>query len=302
MNTIDINKLQATLLSYEQINGAKRLKIFDIFDVKATPSDFAILLGAYIMDNYRTYDNYRLEHRFGYYWTKTSDEYDNAIIVRPDGSSIGEDLDWRDFGTRPVLSYSLIANESKIIKNLEDKVLEIEYGEYPKKAATLEVQTILNSLYNSGRLLKTGRYYTTDSRKYNKYNDDFQAIKHIEYEYNNKKYIRVKANSCFDGYKFTLSNEQKYCDGDYVWVEVMPIRWLVDKENNIAVSKNLLFSGIQFDNKKRYKGNFEDTIMYMFLNRYFIKEIMQCYNIKDENREQVEELFSQKIYSRVKKP
>ena len=119
MNTIDINKLQATLLSYEQINGNKRLNIFDIFYVKATPSDFAILLGAYIMDNYRTYDNYRLEHRFGYYWTKTSDEYDNAIIVRPDGSSIGEDLDWRDFGTRPVLSYSLIANESKIIKNLE---------------------------------------------------------------------------------------------------------------------------------------------------------------------------------------
>ena len=67
-----------------------------------------ICFGLY--DNNKLIDTYKIESKL----SKTSDEYDNAIIVRPDGSSIGEDLDWRDFGTRPVLSYSLIANESKI--------------------------------------------------------------------------------------------------------------------------------------------------------------------------------------------
>lgn len=281
MNNINSENIIATFLFLTQIYGEKRLKMFDKLEAMSTPSDFAVLLGAYITANYWDYNKGPLEEKYGYYWTKTNDNYRNVIVIRPDGSSIGEDLDWRNFGVRPVLPYSKIANEAKAIENLGDGVLVVGFGDYPQKAVSLELQTELELLYSSGNLLTTGKHYTTDSRKYNEYNANFQILEHIEYEHNGKKYVRVKANSCFDSYNFTLSNGQRYHDGDYVWVEVMPIKWIVDKDNDIAVSKDLLFSGIQFDEKKEYKGDFEDTTMYWFLNTYFIKEIIKTLNKKE---------------------
>ena len=38
-----------------------------------------------------------------------------------------------------------------------------------------------------------------------------------EYEYNGKRYVRVEANSCYNGNNFTLSNGEEYKDGDNVW-------------------------------------------------------------------------------------
>ncbi len=70
-----------------------------------------------------------------------------------------------------------------------------------------------------------------------------------------------------------LSNGEMYKDDNYVWVEVSKVKWLVDEENDIALSKNILVAGIQFDNAKDYEGNFENSNMYKYLNTYFIKDI-----------------------------
>ena len=45
------------------------------------------------------------------------------------------------------------------------------------------------------------------------------------------------------------------------------------EETDIALSKDILVSGIQFDNEEEYTGDFENTNMYKFLNTYFIKDI-----------------------------
>lgn len=152
---------------------------------------------------------------------------------------------------------------------------EVEYGEYPQYAADSRMQNILESEYNTG-MNKTGRSYTFDSVKYDDYDTGFKAITYEEYEYQGKRYIRIRANSNFDGRKFKLSNGVEYRDGDYVWVEVSPVKWLIDDRTGILISKRGLVSGIRFlDRKSNYKGDFSRTEMKEYLDRYMLRDLTQ---------------------------
>ncbi|MEI3507525.1 MAG: hypothetical protein V8R01_00005 [Bacilli bacterium] len=116
-----------------------------------------------------------------------------------------------------------------------------------------------------GQLNLTGKSYTTDFRKYNEYSKPFSPQEHLEYEYNGRKYVKVKANSYFDGGLFQLSTGDKYRDGDDVWVAVEPIKWLVDEKADIALSKNIIFAGVQFNRMSNYTGNFDKTDIKAFI-------------------------------------
>ncbi len=254
---------EITLLSDEQIFGYNKLDIFNKILRKANITDFAVLLGGY----YNPFD------RTGCYWTK-SNKYN---VVNSDGNIMYNYTCFRTNGTHPALSYSKIKDDISNEKINRNGIKEIEYGEYPQYAANKELQEELEELYKNNELNETGKKYTTDSRGYYEYSKDFLPQEYIEYEYDIKKYVRVKANSyyarCSSTWKFTLSNNEKYEDDDYVWVEVSKIKWLVDEENDIVLSKNILVAGIQFDNKEKYNDAFENSNIYNFLNTYFIKDI-----------------------------
>lgn len=177
----------------------------------------------------------------------------------------------------------------------ENGVLIGEYGEYPQQAVSKQLQKELEKLYKRKKLNQTGRHFTTDSRKYNEYDKGFEKLEHIEYEYKGKKYVRVKANTFYDGAKVTLSNGEECQDGDYIWIEVQPIKWIIDEKKNIAFTKKLLFSGIQYDKKEDYKETFDDTNIDHFLNECFIKEISSSLmitedlSVTEEEQEQINE-------------
>ena len=253
---------EVTLLNYEQTFGDNKLNILKKISRSASITDFSILLGGF-------YNQFQSK-KIGYYWIKSNNK---CNIVEVSGFKWYESSNNRDNGIRPVLSYSKIKNyiTNEIIS--EDGIKEVEYGEYPQYAVNKELQDKLEELYQNGKLTETNKTYTTDSRKYNEYDKDFLPQEHIEYEFDDKKYVRVKANLFYIGELFKLSNGEKYKNDDYIWVEVSKVKWLVDEENGIALSKYILVAGIQFDNKKEYNGNFENTNMYKFLNTYFIKDI-----------------------------
>ena len=263
--------VELTIPSLDQINN---LEVFKKYGEEASITDFSILLGGYVNNSYYTKEGNTLEDRTGFYWTRIDDGDNYDYVVFWYNYDFYRRVDSRYGGARPVLPYSSISNISQNITKIEDGILEVEYGEYPQKAVSKDLQQKLEVLYKNNNLNKTGKTYTTDSRKYDEYDKAFQTQIHIEYEYNGKKYIRVKANSCFGGSEFDLSNGEKYRDGYYVWVEVSPIKWIVDEKEDIAVTKNLIFSGIQFNREKNYKGNFKSTDMYKFLNEIFIKDII----------------------------
>lgn len=266
------------------LTGTERIKTrdYEILSKRsglATATDFAILLGALvdevdfdkpISDDDKLWKRYlhdikSIENRTVPYWTRKSPSCERSYNMKETD---------RFCGIRPVTQYSEIKKNCKNERITEDGITVVEWGVYPQQAASKEMQETLENLFNEGNLKETGKIYTTDSRIYHEYNKDFKAREHIEYEYSGKKYIRVKADTVFCGLGSTLSNGKKYKDIDYVWVEVQPIVWAIDKEKNIAITEKLIVSGIQYNNYNEEIEEFDKTNLYNFMNNYLVNDII----------------------------
>ena len=70
-----------------------------------------------------------------------------------------------------------------------------------------------------------------------------------------KKISKLKATLYEKNNSFKLSDGRTIQDGTPYWVEVEPIKWMIDERTNIALSKKLIFSGVQFNRKSNYNGN-----------------------------------------------
>ena len=268
-----------TFLTIEQFYSLENDGIFDGYGEKARITDFASLLGCY-----------RHKDGIGEWWTKTpyhdievyygDDEYDDDFndellcVINEDGKENFK-FQWERFaGGRPAFSISSVfSKESK--KKLEDSgVKEFGYGEYPQTIVDEEYSKELERLYSSNSLIITGRNYTTDSAEAMDGVSKFKAKMHIEYEYNGRQYIRfVYDDSSVDG--FNLSDGRKLERGKIYWVAVEPIVWLLDLKADIALSKKLIFSGVQFESSSNNeKIDFERSTIKKFMDKCLSKEIV----------------------------
>lgn len=267
-----------TFLTEEQYFGSDKLDILEKRGTKAAITDFSILLGAYVSDYYIDNDS-SLEGRTGWYWTKSDDGDNDARVVDDDGDGNCLTVNERNGGARPALPFSSISSiptNGESGKRARDGILEVEYGYYPQKAASKDMQERLERAYRSGSISRTRNSYTTDSRKYDDYDEKFLAKQHEEYEYNGKRYVRVEANSDFGGDRFTLSNGEQYRDGDNVWVEVLPVKWLVDEREKVMLTDKLIFSGVQFNHTRDYHTkDFDKTDIKTFMDRYLSRDLEQ---------------------------
>ena len=294
---------ELTLLSEGQIWGNSRefqLEVIQKYGTQAAITDLCILTGCYLNTYRYKYiaEDTSLAGRTSWFWTRTNDNIYNCndvVMVSWQGNRHEDQGNERNNAIRPVFcsSHEIFSQiSSKRVKGYNGTE-EVEYGEYPQNAADSRMQNILESEYNRG-MNKTGRSYTFDSVKYDDYDTGFKPVTYEEYEYQGKKYIRIKANSDFDGRKLKLSNGVEYRDGDYVWVEVSPVKWLIDDKTKTLISKKGLVSGIRFldrflDRVAPYKGDFNKTEMYMFLNKYMVKDLFQnssLMQIQDITKEQ----------------
>ena len=230
-------------------------------------------------------------------------------VVDDCGNSGWRDVANRTFGIRPALPFSSIGsiptNGRRAGKRAGDGILEVEYGYYPQKAVSKDMQLKLEQAFKSGRLSRTGKGYTTDSKKYDDYDEKFEPKRHEEYQYNGKRYVRVEANSDFGGNEFQLSNGEKYRDGDNVWVEVSPVKWLVDEKARIMLTEKLIFAGVQFNATNDYHTRECDkTDIKIFMDKYLSKELEQSRGTinlgeQQEETEEIEDIGTRK--SRLQK-
>ena len=268
-----------TFLTQEQCFERDKLDILEKRGTKAAITDFSILLGGYVDDDYHVDGDSSLEGRTGYYWTKSDDGDNDARVVHRNGNSHYISVRTRYCGARPALPFSSISNiptNGESGKRARDGILEVEYGYYPQKAVSRDMQERLERAYRSGSISKTRNSYTTDSVAYDEYDTSFQPQTHQEYEYNGKRYVRVEANSYYDGNEFTLSNGEQYRDGDNVWVEVQPVKWLVDEKSKMMITEKLIFSGVQFNKTRDYHTrDFDRTDIKTFMDRYLSRDLVQ---------------------------
>ncbi len=290
-------ELKLDLLTIEQI---KSLEIFEKTGRKAVITDFSVALGGNIINFCYNDEILILNDKTGCWWSK-SPLYAHSCDVSIRGDIGHSNLNVRDIGLCPTLPYSVIL---PTISNtlIECGILEVEFGEYPQWACSNDLSKLLEKLYEDDKLNKTGKVYTTDSRHYDEYDKGFESQEHIEYEYNGKKYVRVKINSCFYGKKFILSNGEKYKDGDFVWISVSPIKWLVDEKNDIAITKNIIVAGIQFNKENNYTGdNFDEMNIKVFMDKYLSKEIIPgIINYKINNEIKEEKTLEQQRQEKLK--
>ena len=277
-----------TFLTQEQYFGSDKLEILEKRGTKAAITDFSILLGAYVSDYKHIENDNSLEGRTGYYWTKSDDGDNDARVVDGTGSTDYRRVYNRSGGARPALPFSSISSiptNGERGKRARDGILEVEYGYYPQKAVSKDMQERLERAYRSGSISRTRNSYTTDSRKYDAYNKKFLAKQHKEYEYNGKRYVRVEANSYYDGGDFTLSNGEQYRDGDDVWVEVLPVKWLVDEKSRMMITEKLIFAGVQFNKERNYHTrDFDRTDIKTFMDRYLSRDLIQSRGIAEQTR------------------
>ena len=273
---------ELTLLSEEQVwgvNGGRQLDVLEKYGTKSAITDLVVLTGGFCEDSctYMTPDDSSLKGRTGWCYIRSSDGNGDVRSVNKDGSRYYEYRYQRNGAIRPALLSSYLFSQISPNRVMGyNGTEEVEYGEYPQFAPDDRTQRQLESDYQSRRLRQTGRNYTFDSTPYNKPSQGFQAVTYEEYEYNGKKYIRVKANSDYCGRYFKLSNGKKYRDGDYVWVEVSPVKWLIDDRTQTLVSKRGILAGIRFHTDSRsYNGDFSTTDMKEYLDKYMMRDLFQ---------------------------
>lgn len=276
-----------TFLTDEQIFGDDQLDIIKKYGTKCAITDFSILLGGYVSDYYTSEGNSRKD-RTGWWWTKSSDGDNGARVVHEDGDGHWDVVNGRNGGARPALPYSLISRVYSNGVRGRNGILEVEYGEYPQTIVSEDFARTLERAYSNRTINQTGKSYTTDSVSYQDTDTPFQARTHIEYEYNGRKYIRFIGDSNCSGE--ILSDGRTIQNGDVYWVEVEPIKWMIDERTNIALSKKLIFSGVQFNRERNYKGNFDRTDIKEFMDRHFSKDITPSFSreITPEEKKQIE--------------
>ena len=282
------NKLDFTFLTEEQIFGNDQLDILKKYGTKCAITDFSILLGGYVLGDYYTSEGNSIKDRTGFWWTKIP--FDNAVcVVGSFGDRSWDDVDSRYGGARPALPYSSISSIASNKVRGRNGILEVEYGEYPQTIVLEDFARTLERAYLNRTINQTGKSYTTDSVKYEDTHIPLQPRTHIEYEYNGRKYIRFVGDSNCSGR--VLSDDRTVQNGVVYWVEVEPIKWMIDEKTNIALSKKIIFSGVQFNRESNYKGDFSTTDIKKFIDEYFSKDIIPSMlkELTEEEKKELEE-------------
>ena len=286
---MNFNNNEFTLLSDEQTFGSQQIDVIKKMGRKCAISDFAILLGAYVSSDYHVDGDNSMRGRTGWWYLSSSDGYGNVRGVNEESNRTYTHAGKRSGAVRPALPFSNISDISMNGVKGRHGFLEVEYGEYPQYAVYTNLGRILDDSFQAGVLRRTGKTYTTDSRRWDANSERFSPVQHEEFEYNGKRYVRVKSNDTHENFK--LSNGVTVHPGMYVWLEVSPIKWIVDDRAKMLVSKTLLASGIRFCNDRQYNGDFKNTEMYQYLNTSFARDMVPSVvkEMTPEEKKQYEE-------------
>lgn len=230
--------------------------------------------------------------------TRTNNEIGKIKYIDSDGKEVtvgGRACKSRNFTIVPVIMPSqelwdkLIKNKITINsynyelhQSFEEDI--VYFGEYPQTIPNAVTRKALTEDFNNNVLNETGRIYIFDETDSNSIHKPFKPVIYHEYEKNGKKYIRLKAKLC-NLYNYYTKKNICIKSGDYVWVEVKPVEWVIDYKNYSLVSRRGLLSGIRYN--KRYiepysEQSFIDTELYKYQNTYMLNNLFQDISLKEE--------------------
>lgn len=260
---------ELTFLSYEDCIGDTKLEILQQNGLSAGITDFCILTGGCKENKYDSSEEWKSD-----YWLSSVDEIGDPLYNNHKGRTCHIFYPSRAASCRPVLNYIPSEINSEDLYVNENNALETKYLEYAQGVVPKNFARILEQLHNHDELMKTERIYTVDGEpNFENYTSDFIPRDYSEFMFNNKKYIRIRAH-IYKG-ENTLSDGTLVKTNDIVWVEVSPLKWLVDLKSNKLIAKDSFVAGIKLDKTKvKYETDFKNTEMYYYLNNYMLPQLM----------------------------
>lgn len=117
----------------------------------------------------------------------------------------------------------------------------LQLGERPKTKVNEKLSTILESLYNRGKLKEgitaTGRWYTDNGQKTTR--KDFAGIHSAEFEYEGDRYVREISNPDEDSITEVFSDGTQIGKrGEVKWLKVEPVSWIIRNWDEMQISIN----------------------------------------------------------------
>lgn len=198
-------------------------------------------------------------------------------------------------GIRPVLEYSdVLANNPDLRPiRIDSNLSEVSYGKILQSAVDSELQVKLTNVKALKELILTGEQkehlkdflqldeititddvYIRNTKNYS----SFFAQTIPVYEYQGRRFAKVKANTCFSNDEnFTLSNGVSYKNGDDIWIEEEPVKWIINEKNDTMISKKIIQAGVRYDRENYFfeEPNFFRTELNYYLNNYLSKELFR---------------------------
>lgn len=126
------------------------------------------------------------------------------------------------------------------------------YGNYPQFIVNSRLQKKLEDEFKKNKLIITGKEYT-----YNKSLNDYKIDNLTEYEDRGRKYVRVLVNN-----DVILSDNKVHNKGEYVWIEVSPVKWVpyIANDKRMFISEYDLIGSIKYDEINNYLGSLENDM------------------------------------------
>ena len=160
----------------------------------------------------------------------SASHYRVPAIYTEDGSIITLEPSSSNIGIRAVTEYENIKDICNNVNIIDDRFIEVEYGEYPQELVEYENQTQLDYDLLNGKLMDTGKTYVANVGTYSQTT-------------NLKEVIDKDGN--------------KYVNKLNTWYKVNPVKWVVDLHTNTAVSKNIISGGISWGDLSPTRYHYE---------------------------------------------
>lgn len=260
-------------LTQNQLYDDTALVVIKKRGTKAVITDYAIILGGYVSN---LDDGSNLKYKIGSYFTGSYSE-SSVGIVYDDGKNYYTSLKRRDTGIRLVMPFKdKIPSNDGIILEKTDGVLEVEYGYYPQDSVSIKLEEELNNKFLNNNIKVTGNIHLFDS--------DGNITTTEVYELNGKKFVFVKANFYRNRNSYKLSNDKVYKNGSYVWIEIKPIKWLIDKKSNLMIMEKIIFEGVSFEDANDFINKYLKNDMFNVENIQMVNVTndKDCNTLKDE--------------------
>lgn len=136
-----------TFLTKKQLYGKKKMEVFKTVGARAAITDFAIVTGGYVSNDYYIFGKKQLEDRTGYYWTQTREDENSVNIVNEDGDYHLADLNFSLCGCRLVLNLEDEWDNFLKTNSFDLNDDEIEYSYYPQQVISKRISTIIRKCF-----------------------------------------------------------------------------------------------------------------------------------------------------------